>query len=312
MHFLSNIGMFALQAIIIVVSLLILFAGVVSIGRKPKPQLEITSLNEEAKDISHQMQKEILGKVKKIKSDKKQIRSKAFVIDFNGDMKASQVTQLRDEISAILAVATTNDEVIVRLESPGGAVNSYGLAAAQLQRIRDHQLNLTVCIDKMAASGGYLMSCVAQKIIAAPFAIIGSIGVVAQLPNFYRWLQKNSIDVELLTAGEYKRTLTLFGENTDKGRKKFQADLEQIHKNFRNYVFANRSQLNMDEVATGEHWLAIDAAAMHLVDIIQTSDDYIHKLFNTTDVYQIKFHAKKSLMDKVMNPVAQLLSCIWT
>ena len=196
MQFLSQIGMFALQAIVIVAALLVLISGVVSIGRKPKPQLEITSLNNEASQVTMQMQKAVLGKATKIKKNKK-TRPKAFVIDFVGDIKAGQVEQLRQEVSAILSIATQDDQVIARIESPGGAVNAYGLAASQLQRIRDKQLPLTVCIDKMAASGGYLMACVANQIIAAPFAIIGSIGVVAQLPNFHRWLQKNSIDVEL-------------------------------------------------------------------------------------------------------------------
>ena len=310
MQFLSQIGMFALQAIVIVAALLVLISGVVSIGRKPKPQLEITSLNNEASQVTMQMQKAVLGKATKIKKNKK-TRPKAFVIDFVGDIKAGQVEQLRQEVSAILSIATQDDQVIARIESPGGAVNAYGLAASQLQRIRDKQLPLTVCIDKMAASGGYLMACVANQIIAAPFAIIGSIGVVAQLPNFHRWLQKNSIDVELLTAGEYKRTLTLFGENTDKGRKKFQEDLEQIHLNFRNYVFMNRAQLDLDAVATGEHWLATDAADLHLVDAIQTSDEYIHNQMETYDLYHVKLHAKKSLADKILTPAYQLLTNIW-
>ena len=307
MEFLSHIGLFALEAITIVIALLLLAAGLVSIGRKEKTHLDITSLNQHATDTHHQMQKAILGKVKKIKTDKKQKKSTTYVIDFHGDIKASQVDQLREEISAILSIAQKNDEVIIRLESPGGSVNGYGLAASQLQRLRDHHLQLTVCIDKVAASGGYLMACVAHQIIAAPFAIIGSIGVVAQLPNFHRWLQKHAIDMELLTAGEYKRTLTLFGENTTKGRQKFQADLEEIHANFRRYVAQNRQQLDMDRVATGEHWLAHDARELGLVDILQTSDDYINRQISSKNVFKIKIQAKQTLLTKLLNPVTRLL-----
>ena len=186
--------------------------------------MEITSLNEHYNEIHTVMSKEILGTKRVKKKNKKENKPVLFVIDFQGDMKASQVEQLRDEVTAILSIAKPNDEVLVRLDSPGGVVNSYGLAASQLQRIRDKQIPLTVSIDKVAASGGYLMACVANKIVAAPFAIIGSIGVVAQIPNFHRWLKNHDVDVELLTAGEFKRTLTLFGENTEKGREKMQED----------------------------------------------------------------------------------------
>ena len=221
---LSQYGLFLLKTVTIVLAFLVIFAGFFSLSRKPKPKMEITSLNEHYNEIHTVMSKEILGTKRVKKKNKKENKPVLFVIDFQGDMKASQVEQLRDEVTAILSIAKPNDEVLVRLDSPGGVVNSYGLAASQLQRIRDKQIPLTVSIDKVAASGGYLMACVANKIVAAPFAIIGSIGVVAQIPNFHRWLKNHDVDVELLTAGEFKRTLTLFGENTEKGREKMQED----------------------------------------------------------------------------------------
>jgi serine protease SohB len=233
------------------------------------------------------------------------------VLDFKGDILASQVEALRQEITAILAIATPNDLVIIRLESPGGSVNGYGLAAAQLQRIRDHNIQLIACIDQVAASGGYLMACVANKIVASPFAIIGSIGVVAQLPNFHRWLKKQDIDVELLTAGEYKRTLTLFGENTSAGRKKFQEDLEHIHAAFRNYVLTHRSGLNIEQVATGEHWLALDAQALGLVDELNTSDALIETYRKNYKMYAINLQVKESLRAKLIKPLMRVLQNHW-
>lgn len=307
MDFLAQYGMFALKSFTIVIALLILIAGVLSLGRKPKPQLEITSLNKQREHVEHRMRKEVLGKKPEKKKKDKKPRPSLYVLDFSGDIKASQVDQFRDEISAVLAIATPEDEVVIRLESPGGAVNGYGLAASQLQRIRDRKIPLTVCIDKMAASGGYLMACVANRIIAAPFAIIGSIGVVAQLPNFHRWLKKNDIDMELLTAGEYKRTLTLFAENTDKGRKKFQEDLEKIHDAFRNYVLENRQQLDIEKVATGEHWLAKDAFDLRLVDSLKTSDDYLSDKMATFNSFKITIHGKQSLAAKLLKPAMKLL-----
>ena len=307
MDFLAQYGMFFLKAFTMVIALLLLVAGILSLGRKPKQILEITSLNKQYNEIKNRMQKEVLGKKASKKKKDKTIKPSLYVLDFTGDIKASQVDQLRDEISAVLSIAIPGDEVVLRLESPGGAVNGYGLAASQLQRIRDKEIPLTVCIDKIAASGGYLMACVANRIIAAPFAIIGSIGVVAQLPNFHRWLKKNNIDIELLTAGEYKRTLTLFGENTDKGRKKFQEDLEKIHQTFRDYVLTNRQQLDIDKVATGEHWLAVDAFDLRLIDALKTSDEYLNEKMQPFNSYKITIRGKQTLVAKLLKPAMKLL-----
>ncbi len=307
MEFLSQYGLFLLKTLTLVVAILVIFAGFFSMSRKSKPKLEINSLNEQYEHINSLMSKEVLGeKLKKTKKSKEKT-PKLYLIDFKGDTKASQVEQLREEISSILTVAQKEDEVVIRIESPGGSVNGYGLAAAQLQRIRDKNIPLTVCIDKVAASGGYLMACVANKIIAAPFSIIGSIGVVAQIPNFHRWLKKNNIDVELLTAGEYKRTLTLFGENTEKDRAKFQEDIEKIHTTFRQHVLSNREQLNIDEVSTGEHWLAKDAYDLRLVDILQTSDDYLISKIEHYKAFKISAHAKEPLVNKFLKPAMNLM-----
>ena len=192
-----------------------------------------------------------------------------FVLDFHGDIKATEVQQLREEISTLLTVAQAEDEVIVRLESSGGMVHAYGLAAAQLARIKEAGLNLTVCIDKVAASGGYMMACVADKILAAPFAVVGSIGVVAQVPNFHDLLEKHDIDVEVFTAGKYKRTVTVFGENTEEDKQKFQQELEETHKLFKDFVRKYRPSLDVEQVATGEHWYGEDAITRNLVDIVK-------------------------------------------
>ncbi|VEB38447.1 protease SohB [Legionella cherrii] len=307
MEFLTQYGLFLLKSITVVIACLIVFAGFFSMSRKPKPKLEVISLNEHYDHIISTMNKKVLGVKPPKKKKNKDKKPTLYVIDFHGDIKASQVEQLREEITAILCTAKPEDEVLVRLDSPGGIVNTYGLAASQLQRIRDKKIPLTVSIDKMAASGGYLMACVADKIIAAPFAIIGSIGVVAQIPNFHRWLKKHDIDVELLTAGEYKRTLTLFGENTEKGRKKAQDDLEKIHAAFRNYVGANREQLNIDEVSTGEHWLAKDAFDLKLVDKLCTSDDYLLERITHYKAFKLIVPPKASLANKLLKPAMRLM-----
>lgn len=231
--------------------------------------------------------------------DDKACDGNVYVLDFIGDIKASAVDKLREEISAIISCAKAGDEVVLRLESAGGQVHSYGLAAAQLARLKNANITLTVCVDKVAASGGYMMACVADKIIATPFAIIGSIGVVSQMPNFYEFLKKHDIEVELFTAGEYKRTVTIFGENSEEDRAKYQADLERIHDLFQHHVKTHRPQLDMSEVATGEFWLGSDAQSLQLVDELGTSDCYILQKMQTQTVLALHTHQKPTVLEKL-------------
>ena len=232
---------------------------------------------------------------RKSKNDSQQV----FVLDFDGDIKASAVKHLREEISTLISTADAGDEVIIRLESPGGIVHGYGLAAAQLVRLKEAGLKLTICVDKVAASGGYMMACVADKIVAAPFAVIGSIGVVSQLPNFHKWLKNHDVDYEQFTAGDYKRTVTVFGENDDEDRAKYQQELEQTHELFKHFVNTYRSQLDLDKVATGEHWYGEDALKLKLVDKLQTSDSYILELMADNEVYALHSRQKPTLAEKL-------------
>ncbi|MFZ7223935.1 protease SohB [Avibacterium avium] len=222
-----------------------------------------------------------------------------FVLSFKGDISASETTALREEVSAIIAVAKPEDEVLLRLESPGGVVHGYGLAASQLARLKQHKIKLTVAVDKVAASGGYMMACVADKIIAAPFAIIGSVGVVAQVPNIHRLLKKHDVDVDVMTAGEYKRTVTLLGENTEKGKEKFQQELNETHQLFKQFIVQHRPQIDVEKIATGEHWFGQQALGLNLVDEIATSDDLILQAIKDKLVLSVKYTMKKSLVQKL-------------
>ena len=238
---------------------------------------------------------------------RKKNNQKIYILDFKGDTAASAVESLREEITLILATAKAGrDRVIVRLESPGGMVHGYGLAAAQLVRLRDAGFNLTICVDKVAASGGYMMACIANEIVSAPFAVVGSIGVVAQVPNFNRLLKEKHIDFELYTAGEFKRTVTMFGENTAEGKAKFEEELQQTHELFKHFVEKYRPQLNVEKVATGEHWYGKDALELNLVDKLQTSDEYLLGLLAQHDVYVIDTRRKPTLGEKLGLQAAQM------
>lgn len=308
MEFLAEYSLFVLKVMTLVIGILFLVAGIAAVTSKPKPKFMLTNLNDRYNQTKRTFYKKILGtKPDKIKKTKDQ-RPIMYVIDFIGDIKASRAESLEQTITAILSVAKKTDEVLVRLESPGGLVSGYGLAASALQRLRDKGIYLSVCIDKVAASGGYLMACVANQIIAAPFAIIGSIGVVAQIPNFHRLLKKKDIDVEILTAGEYKRTLTMFGENTKEGKQKFQEDIEQVHHQFKDHILQFRTEIDIEQVSTGEHWLAREAKGYHLVDKLQTSDDYITEKFSTHECFLIQTQEKASFADKLIKPFMGVLN----
>ena len=238
---------------------------------------------------------------------RKKNNQKVYVLDFKGDMAASAVENLREEITLILSTAKAGrDRVLLRLESPGGMVHGYGLAAAQLVRLRDAGFHLTIAVDKVAASGGYMMACIANEIVSAPFAVLGSIGVVAQVPNFNRLLKEHNVDFELYTAGEYKRTVTMFGENTEEGKAKFEQELQQTHKLFKHFVEKYRPQLNVEKVATGEHWYGQDALDLNLVDKLQTSDEYMLGLLSQHDLYLIQTRRKPTLGEKLGLQAAQM------
>ncbi|MDB6051903.1 MAG: sohB [Pseudomonas sp.] len=315
MDFLAEYASFLAKTVTLVVAILIVLAAFASVRskgrRKSAGQLQVSKLNDFYKALRDRLEQSMLDKdrlkalrkeqAKSLKKQKKlaEPKPRVYVLDFDGDIKASATESMRHEITALLTLATAKDEVVLRLESGGGMVHSYGLASSQLARIRQAGIPLTICIDKVAASGGYMMACIGDKIISAPFAILGSIGVVAQLPNVNRLLKKHDIDFEVLTAGEYKRTLTVFGENTEKGREKFQEDLDITHELFKNFVARYRPQLAIDDVATGEVWLGMAALDKQLVDELKTSDEYLSERAKVAEIFHLHYSERKSLQERV-------------
>lgn len=312
-EFFAEYGLFLLKAITIVVAIVVVIAFAASAGRKAAHEgLTVEHLNKKFEGLADTLRGAVSSKderKKAAKEKKKQekaeakkpsARARSFVVDFKGDLKASAVDSLREEVSAILAVATPDDEVIVRLENHGGIVHEHGLAASQLARIRDRDIPLTVCVDKVAASGGYLMACVASKVYAAPFAILGSIGVLAQIPNFNRLLDNHGVDFEQVTAGEYKRTVTMFGKNTNEDRAKLKEELEDVHTLFKAAVARYRPDLDLDKVATGEHWYGTRALDLGLADELRTSDELLTDLAAERDLYQVTFNVKKPLQKRLL------------
>ena len=276
--------------------------------KEEKESLEAFFLSEE--ELKQKEKAEKKEAKAKAKAEKKRIKEgeeksseekkpRLFVLDFNGDVHAHAVSALRREITAVLSIAKPEDEVLLKLESPGGVVHGYGLAASQLQRLREHNIPLTVAVDKVAASGGYMMACVANKIVSAPFAIIGSVGVVAEVPNIHRLLKKHDVDVDVMTAGEFKRTVTFMGENTEKGKQKFQQELEETHQLFKQFVRENRPQLDIEKIATGEHWFGKQALELNLIDEISTSDDLLVKAVENKEIIEIKYKEKKNLTKRI-------------
>lgn len=330
MELLSEYGLFLAKIVTVVLAIIVVAVLTVNLSQRKRQrgELKITRLSEQYKELkeemavslldSHQQKQWHKAQKKKHKQEAKAAKAKAksgvpepagkprvYVLDFKGSMDAGEVSSLREEITAVLAVAKPEDQVVVRLESPGGIVPGYGLAASQLQRLRARNIPLTIAVDKVAASGGYMMACVANKIIAAPFAIVGSIGVVAQLPNFNRFLKNKDIDVELHTAGQFKRTLTLLGENTEEGRQKFRESLNETHDLFKDFVSEMRPALDIEQVATGEHWYGTQALEKGLVDAIGTSDELLLGLIEENEVIGIRYQHRKKLIERFTGSAAQ-------
>ncbi len=311
MEFLQQIGLFFSQALIIVLAIIAIILTIASVAMKNKKSktFHVEILNDIYRDQifelktsllkSDELKSEKKAHKKELKLNQKSTLPNVYVLNFlHGDIKATGVEQLREEITHLLLIAKKNEEVVINVESPGGIVHGYGLAAAQIIRLRDFGLNVTICVDKIAASGGYMMACTGHQIVCAPFAIIGSIGVVAQVPNFHRLLKKNDVDYKEYTAGDFKRTVSIFGEITEKGEKKFTEQLESTHQLFKSFVGRFRPQVNLAEVTTGEYWFGEDALKLKLVDHLGTSDDYILNKTKTHTVVKISLEKKVSLSEK--------------
>lgn len=320
-EFFADYGLFLLKAITIVAAIAVVIGAAAAAGKRAAQQegLEVESLNKKYRQLARALKQAVMKKSdwkaeakaekSRDKADAKSAekRPRAFVIDFKGDLKASAVPSLREEVSAVLEVATPDDQVIVRLENFGGVVHEHGLAASQLVRIRDQEIPLTVAVDKVAASGGYLMACVASKIVAAPFAVLGSIGVIAQLPNFNRMMDSHGIDFEQITAGKYKRNVTIFGKNTDEDRAKLKEELEDVHALFKGAVSKYRPDLDLDKIATGEHWYGARAIELGLVDEIRTSDELLAELAKDRDLYRVAYKMKMPLQRRLLSSVDNAL-----
>ena len=330
MELLSEYALFLAKIATVVVAIAAVAVIIINLSQRNKKQrgeLRVTNLSEQYREMQEEIGGALLdgaqqklwlkAQKKKHKLEAKAAKAKAkrgeggsddrprvWVLDFKGSMDAHEVGGLREEISAVLAVAKPQDRAVLRLESPGGVVHGYGLAASQLQRLREKQIPLTVAVDKVAASGGYMMACVGNRIVAAPFAIIGSIGVVAQVPNFNRLLRNKDIDIELHTAGQYKRTLTLLGENTEEGRQKFREDLNETHRLFKAFVHRMRPTLDIEQVATGEHWYGQQALENGLVDEVGTSDDLLLGLMGEYELLSVRYVQRKKLMERFTGSAA--------
>ncbi|MEL7024065.1 MAG: protease SohB [Pseudomonadota bacterium] len=321
--FLLSYGLFLAKTVTLVIAVGAVIAMIAAASRRgggKAEALRIEHLNAKFQRIGDDLRAATMNSSdakalrKRRKAERKEKKTdpaakpRTFVVDFKGDIRAQGVASLREEVSAVLSVASESDAVVVRLENPGGTVPDHGLGAAQLARLRDADLDLTVVVDRVAASGGYLMACVADRIVAAPFAIIGSIGVIAQLPNFRRLLKDKGVDVEQVTAGKYKRTVTMFGENTDEDRAKLKEELEAIHRQFKDVVQRYRPGLDLEKVATGEYWHGTEALELGLIDKVQTSDELLHAACEERDLYAVHYEIKQPLQKKLLGAADSWLS----
>jgi len=323
-EFLAAYGLFLAQLATFVLLVVIIVVFIASSRRRGHAEgLVVEHLNRQFEDSADGLKLAIEGKAlykkamkarhkerkreDKTRAKERSSKPRLYVLDFKGDLRASAAASLREEVSAVLRVAKPGEGVLLRLENSGGTVHEHGFAASQLTRLKQHGLTLVVAVDKVAASGGYLMACVADRLIAAPFAIVGSIGVLAQLPNFHRLLEEKGIDFEQVTAGRYKRTLTMFGENTDEGRAKLKEQVEEIHELFKNQIREHRPQVDLERVATGEHWYGTRALELKLVDELKTSDDVLLEAAKDHDLYHMAYKRRRNWQERFLGGAESLL-----
>jgi serine protease SohB len=324
-EFLAAYGLFLAQLATFVLLLIVAVVLIVASRRRGHAEgLVVEHLNRRFEDAADELKLAIEGKQvykKAVKARQKERKREAkarakdasskpriFVLDFKGDLRATAAASLREEVSAVLRVAKAGEQVLIRLENSGGTVHEHGLAASQLTRLKRHGLKVLIAVDKVAASGGYLMACVADRLYAAPFAIVGSIGVLAQLPNFHRLLEDKGVDFEQIMAGRYKRTLTMFGKNTDEGRAKLQQEVEDIHELFKGQIREHRPQVDLERVATGEHWYGIRALELKLIDEIKTSDDLLLDAAQEFDLYHVAYKRRRAWQERVLGTAETLLT----
>jgi serine protease SohB len=320
MAFWLDIAAFVIKALIIVAAiaaLAILIARLARSGEAKEKEIKVKSLNERYDDMRDTMDGALLDKKERkalARTRKKEAKASAktrrgqepgkriYVLSFKGDLRASAVKRLGAEIDAVLIAARPQtDEAVIRIESPGGTVTGYGLAAAEILRLREHNIKVTASVDQVAASGGYMMACAADRIVAAPFAVVGSIGVVAPVPNLHRLLQKNEIDFEEMTSGEFKRTVSVLGEITPAGREHFRGKLEDTHEAFKSHVARCRPNADMAKVANGDHWLAREALALGLVDELATGDELLFRARDSARLYEVSTEARKNLLQQLLS-----------
>jgi serine protease SohB len=323
-EFLAAYGLFLAQLATFVLLIVIGVAVIAATRRRGHGEgLVVEHLNRRYEDSADELKRAMEGKKRfkkaakerdkerkreaKERAKQESARARLFVLDFKGDIRATAAASLREEVSAILRIARPVDRVLLKLENSGGTVHEHGFAASQLLRLKEHGLRLEVAVDKVAASGGYLMACVADRIVAAPFAIVGSIGVLAQLPNFHRLLEEKGVEFEQVTAGRYKRTLTMFGKNTDEGRDKLQQELEDVHDLFKQQIRDHRPQVDVEQVATGEHWYGARALELKLVDELATSDDVLARAVKDFDLYHLAYKRRRPLSERVLGTAESLL-----
>lgn len=305
-----------MYTILILTILFLLFVIYLMRGRKGrvnKGKLTVTSLSDQHKNIMVKLLHNILPPKTKINITWSHPEKLVYVLEFKGSVQAKEVENLRQEITAILAPVKNfakPSEVIVKLDSPGGTVTGYGLAAAQLARLKKAGIPVTVVVDQVAASGGYMMAAVADKVIAAPFAIIGSVGVVMEMPNFSKLLDKVGVKYLQYTAGEYKRTVSPMVEPTVLGEEKMQEKLVKTLGLFKNHIKEYRPQVDVEQIATGETWYATEAQSLNLVDEISTYDEYLESKLTTCDVFKISYEKPERISRKLSLGLAQTVNYI--
>jgi len=166
--------------------------------------------------------------------------------------------------------------IVLRIESPGGEIAPCQEILWEIERVKETKL-IVVSMGSTATSGGYYISTKADKIVALPTTMTGSIGVISQLINIEGLLEKLGIQIETFKGGKYKDMYWGFRELTPEEEEIMQGMVDEYYEQFVDVVAEGRglSEEEVRNLATGQIYTGTEAKELGLVDALGDLDTAI-------------------------------------
>ncbi|MDP3296608.1 MAG: signal peptide peptidase SppA [Thermodesulfovibrionia bacterium] len=167
--------------------------------------------------------------------------------------------------------------VVIRIDSPGGAVAPAQEIYKEIVKLKKEK-KVVASMGSVAASGGYYIACPADKIVANPGTLTGSIGVIMEIPNIEGLMKKIGVETKVIKSGKHKDIASMFKSMTEEERKILQSVLDDVHDQFIRAVSEGRNMKyeNIKELADGRIFTGKKAKELGLVDTLGNLDDAVN------------------------------------